>query len=45
MCLYPDGAAVVVLGVPATNTVTERLSEHYGMKQARSLFALKGIQT
>lgn len=45
MCLCPDGAGVAVLGVTATNTVPECRSECYGMKQARSLFALKGIHT
>lgn len=34
-----------MLGVRATNTVPECRSEYDGMKQARSVFALKGIQT
>lgn len=45
MCSYPDRAGVVVLGVRATNTGPECRSEYYGLKQVRSVFALKGIQT
>lgn len=45
MCSYPDHAGVVVLGVRAMSTVPECHREYYGVKQARSVFALKGIQT
>lgn len=44
-CSYPDCAGAAVLGVRATNTVPECRHEYDGMKQARSVFALKGIQT